>query len=91
MDYTGTSDGKPITEIAPTAKGLTEQNGFWVDLEPTSFIPGFANQLIGAKAGEQRTVTVDFPADFVTPQLAGLKGVYDVHVTGQGQGAAGVG
>jgi trigger factor len=28
MNFTGTSEGKPITEIAPTAKGLTEQKGF---------------------------------------------------------------
>src|SRR4051794_7078013 len=80
VNYTGTSEGKPLTEIAPTAKGLTEQKNFWVNIEPTSFIPGFADQLIGAKAGEKRTVTVDFPADFVTPQLANLKGVYEVEV-----------
>ena len=28
VNYTGTCEGKPITEIAPTAKGLTEQKGF---------------------------------------------------------------
>ncbi|MDB6108804.1 MAG: Trigger factor, partial [Pedosphaera sp.] len=80
VNYTGTSDGKPLTEIAPAAKGLTEQKNFWVNIEPTSFIPGFADQLIGAKVGEKRTVNVDFPADFVTPQLANLKGVYEVEV-----------
>ena len=80
VNYTGTSGGKPLTEIAPTAKGLTEQKNFWVNLEQDSFIPGFANQLIGAKAGERRTVKVDFAADFVTPQLAGQKGVYEVEV-----------
>jgi len=36
--------------------------------------------LIGAKAGEKRTVTVDFPADFVAKQLAGKKGVYEVEI-----------
>jgi trigger factor len=80
VNYTGTSEGKPITEIAPTAKGLTEQKNFWVDVGSKSFIPGFADQLLGAKAGEKRTVNVDFPADFVTPQLAGKKGVYEVEV-----------
>ena len=64
----------------PTAKGLTEQKNFWVEMKPNSFIPGFADQLIGAKAGDKRTVTVDFPADFVTPQLAGKKGIYEVEV-----------
>lgn len=80
VNYTGTSDGKPITEIAPTAKGLTEQKGFWVETDSKAFIPGFADQLLGAKAGDKRTVNVDFPADFVTPQLQGKKGVYEVEV-----------
>lgn len=80
VNYTGTCDGKPITEIAPTAKGLTEQKGFWVEAKPDSFIPGFADQLMGAKAGDKRAVTVDFPADFVTSQLAGKKGAYEVEV-----------
>jgi len=80
VNYTGTCEGKPITEIAPTAKGLTEQKHFWVEATPNSFIPGFGEQLIGAKAGEQRNITVDFPADFVTSQLAGKKGAYAVEV-----------
>jgi trigger factor len=80
VNYTGTCDGKPITETAPTAKGLTEQKNFWVEIEPKSFIPGFADQLTGSKAGDKRTVTVDFPADFVTPQLQGKKGVYEVEI-----------
>ena len=82
VNYTGTSDGKPITDIAPTAKGLTEQKNFWVEMESDSksFIPGFADQLVGAKAGDKRTVNVDFPADFVTPQLQGKKAVYEVEV-----------
>ena len=80
VNYTGTIDGKPIVEVAPAAKGLSEQKNFWVNLEPDAFIPGFADQLTGAKAGDQRTVNVDFPADFVTPELAGKKGAYDVHV-----------
>jgi trigger factor len=78
VNYTGTCDGKPITDTAPTAKGLTEQKNFWVDAD--SFIAGFAGQLAGAKAGDKRTVNVDFPADFVTKQLAGKKGVYEVEV-----------
>jgi len=80
LNYQGTCEGKPITEIAPTAQGLTEQKNFWIDVPSKSFIPGFSEQLIAAKAGEKRTVTVDFPADFVTPQLAGKKGVYEVEV-----------
>jgi trigger factor len=80
VNYTGTVEGKPITDIAPTAKGLTEKKEFWVEVQPDSFIPGFATQLIGANAGDKRSVAVDFPADFVTPQLAGKKGAYEVEV-----------
>jgi trigger factor len=80
VNYSGTSEGKPITEIAPTAKSLTEQKGFWVELGASSFIAGFDEQLMGAKAGDKRTVTVDFPADFVTPQLAGKKATYEVEI-----------
>jgi trigger factor len=80
VNYTGTCEGKPITEIAPTAKGLNEQKNFWVEIGATAFIPGFAEQVMGAKAGDKRTVNVDFPADFVTPELASKKGVYEVEV-----------
>lgn len=78
VNYTGTSEGKPLTEIAPTAKGLTQQSGFWVEIGAKSFIPGFDEQLMGVKAGDKRTITVEFPADFVTPQLAGIKASYEV-------------
>ena len=75
VNYTGTCEGKPITEIAPTAKGLTEQKNFWVEMQSNSFIPGFADQLLGAKAGDKRTVTVDFPADFVTRNLPARRAI----------------
>jgi trigger factor len=80
VNYTGTCDGKPITETAPTAKGLTEQKNFWVDIAPDTFIAGFAEQLVGAKAGDKKTVNVDFPADFVTKELSGKKGVFEVEI-----------
>jgi trigger factor len=81
VNYSGTSEGKPLTDFAPTARGLTQQQNFWVHVtEPDSFIPGFSSQLIGAQAGEHRTVNVDFPADFVAPQLSGKKGIYEVDV-----------
>jgi trigger factor len=80
VNFTGTCDGKPIIDTAPTARGLNAQKNFWVEVKPDSFIPGFAMQLVGAKAGDARAVAVDFPADFVTPQLAGKKGEYQVEV-----------
>ena len=80
VNYSGTCDGKPITETAPTARGLTEKKNFWLDIEPNAFIEGFAAQMTGAKAGDKRTVTVDFPADFVTKELQNKKGVFEVEI-----------
>jgi trigger factor len=80
VNYTGTCEDKPITDHAPTAKGLTEQKNFWLKVETSHFIPGFTDQLIGASAGEKRTVTVPFPADFVVPAVAGKEGKYEVEV-----------
>jgi trigger factor len=80
VHYQGTCDGQPITEIAPTARGLTEKKDFWLHVAEGSFIPGFTQQLIGAQAGEKRTVTVQFPADFVASQLSNRTGVYEVEV-----------
>jgi len=80
VNYSGTCEGKPITELAPVARGLTEQKNFWIEAKPGAFLPGFSEQLLGAKAGEKRTVKIDFPADFVTQQVAGKQGVYEVEV-----------
>jgi trigger factor len=80
VNYTGTCDGKPMTETAPTAKGLAEQKNFWVDVGPETFLPGFADQLIGARAGEQRTVNTEFPANFATKELAGKQGLFEVEL-----------
>jgi len=80
VNYTGTCDGKPLTDIAPTARGLTEKKAFWIETEKDSFLPGFGPQLLGAKAGEKRAVNIDFPPDFMIPLLAGKKAVYEVEV-----------
>ncbi len=80
VNYTGTCEGKPITDHAPTAKGLTEQKNFWLKAESSHFIPGFTDQLLGASAGDRRTVTVKFPEDFVVPVVAGKDGVYEVEI-----------
>lgn len=81
VNYTGTCDGKPLTDLAPTAAGLTSRKDFWLRLEADSFLPGFTEQLEGMKAGDKRTATVDLPADFLEAALAGKKAVFEVEVT----------
>jgi len=80
VNYHGTCDGRPLTDIAPTAKGLTQQQGFWIEMKTDAFIAGFSDQLLGAKAGDQRNVNVSFPPDFVTRELAGRNGAFAVEV-----------
>ncbi|MCC6234139.1 MAG: trigger factor [Verrucomicrobiales bacterium] len=80
VNYQGSCEGKPITEHSPTARGLTEQKNFWLKVETEHFIPGFTDQLIGASAGDKRTVQVTFPPEFVVPALVGKAGVYEVEV-----------
>mgnify|MGYP001016728056 CR=1 FL=1 len=45
-----------------------------------SFIPGFEDQLVGAKAGETREVKVTFPADYHEKKLAGKDAVFQCTV-----------
>ncbi len=80
LNYTATSEGKPLTEYAATARGLTEKKDFWVHVTPDSFLPRFADQLLGAQAGETRQVEVEFPADFVPTALAGRHAAYAVEI-----------
>ena len=44
------------------------------------FIPGFEEQLIGAKVGEKVAVTVTFPEEYGSAELAGKEAVFDVDV-----------
>src|SRR5437764_1380549 len=51
-----------------------------IELGAGRFIPGFEDQLTGAKAGEDRTIQVSFPADYGAPDLAGKDASFDVKV-----------
>jgi len=46
-------------------------------LGSNSFIPGFEDQLIGTKAGEDKAVEVAFPADYGAENLAGKDAVFE--------------
>lgn len=80
INYWGRIEGKPISDLVPTARGLTEQKNFWVEIKPGAFIPGFTEQLAGRSAGEKQTVNITFPADFVTAALSGKAAQYEVEV-----------
>src|SRR5213596_1606212 len=82
LDFEGSVDTKPISEIAPQAsKNLQGGKKFWLHLAPDNFLPKFCEQLVEQKPGETRTVTVDFAVDFPVKELAGKQANYNVTVS----------
>ena len=51
-----------------------------LELGAGRFIPGFEEQLIGAKAGDQRAVKVTFPVDYHAEDLSGKEALFEVKV-----------
>lgn len=51
-----------------------------LELGSNSFIPGFEDQLVGTKAGDDVDVTVTFPEEYQAEDLAGQEAVFKVHV-----------
>jgi trigger factor len=72
MDFVGSVDGVEFEG------GKAE--GFNLTLGSGSLIPGFEDQLIGVKAGEERDVNVTFPADYQQETLAGKPALFKVAV-----------
>lgn len=82
VNYKGTCEGRPITDFNAAARGVTQKDNAWMPVETGHFIPGFTDQLLGAKVGDKRTVKVSFPADFVIKEIGGKEGEYEVEVVG---------
>jgi trigger factor len=83
VDYNGTIDGKPVSEVFPKAgKPLTTASSFWVRMKPETFLPGFSEALIGAALDEAREFDLTVPGDFVLKEMAGQKVHYAVTVRG---------
>ncbi|MEY2531128.1 MAG: trigger factor [Verrucomicrobiota bacterium] len=79
IDFEGTVDGKPISEVAPQAsKTLHGGKKFWLRVAPGNFLPNFCEQLLGQKPGETRLVIVDLAQDFPVKELTGQKATYAV-------------
>jgi trigger factor len=72
IDFVGRIDGKPFE--GGSGRGVEFEVG------AGHFIAGFEDQLIGARAREDRSVRVRFPEDYANAELAGKEAVFDVHV-----------
>jgi trigger factor len=73
INFVGTIDGTAFE--GGTADDVA------LEIGSGQFIPGFEDQLIGAKAGDEITVKVSFPADYGVAELAGKPAEFATKVT----------
>ena len=71
IDFEGFDNGVPF-------EGGKGEN-YSLQLGSGSFVPGFEEQLIGVKAGDEKALDITFPEDYV-PDLAGKAVVFQVKV-----------
>lgn len=70
FDYLGKIDGVPFEGGAAEDADLV--------LGSNQFIPGFEDQLVGIKAGDETTITVTFPEEYAATHLAGKAATFDI-------------
>ena len=72
IDFKGTVEGVELEG--------TSAEDFEIELGTGTFIPGFEDQLIGAKPGEHRQINVEFPADYPQEEAAGKPTLFEVDI-----------
>ncbi|MBY0564511.1 MAG: trigger factor [Hyphomonadaceae bacterium] len=72
IDFIGRIDGEPFD-------GGTAQDS-QVVIGSNQFIPGFESQLVGAKAGDERTLKVTFPTDYPVSSLQGKAAEFETKI-----------
>ncbi len=76
---------KLVIDFVGSIDGIKFDGGTGQDIDlvlgSNSFIPGFEDQMLGAKAGETRTVNVSFPEGYQAPNLAGKAASFEVKVS----------
>jgi trigger factor len=70
--------------VGKTADGVAFEGGtgtdMGVELGSGRLIPGFEEQLVGVKLGEEKTLNVTFPEDYGAKELAGQPATFDITV-----------
>jgi trigger factor len=72
IDFLGKVDGEAFDGGAAEDYPLV--------LGSNSFIPGFEEQLVGTKAGDEKDVEVSFPDEYQAPHLAGKAAVFECKI-----------
>lgn len=63
FDFAGTKDGEPVRGATATGQTLKLDSG--------QFIPGFEDELVGMKSGEDKSFDIRFPKEYHEETLAG--------------------
>ena len=72
IDFSGSVDGEEFEG------GQAE--GYDLEIGSGSFIPGFEDQLVGVKTGEEKDVVVTFPEEYHAEELAGKEATFKTKV-----------
>ncbi len=70
IDFEGSIDGVPFEG------GKAEKHE--LEIGSNTFIPGFEDQIVGMKLEEEKDITVTFPEDYFSKELAGKPAVFKV-------------
>ena len=74
IDFEGFTDGKPFEG------GKAENHDLTIGSK--TFVPGFEDQIIGMKIGEEKDIKVTFPKDYFSKDLAGKEATFHVVLHG---------
>ncbi|PKP91795.1 MAG: trigger factor [Alphaproteobacteria bacterium HGW-Alphaproteobacteria-16] len=73
MDFVGKVDG--VAFDGGTGEGMA------IEIGSGRLIPGFEDQLVGVKAGDEKQIEVNFPEDYGVDTLKGKPATFDLKIT----------
>lgn len=73
MDFVGKVDG--VAFDGGTGEGMS------IEIGSGRLIPGFEDQLVGVKKGDEKTIDVTFPEDYQAEELKGKAATFDLKIT----------
>lgn len=77
-------DQVTVDFVGKTADGVAFEGGsgedMAVEIGGGRLIPGFEDQLVGVKAGEEKQISVTFPEDYPAKNLAGQPATFDLTI-----------
>ena len=83
VDFTSSIDGKPLTEvIGEKGNYLAKRENHWLPIKESSFLPGYAEQLIGLNEGDKKDVVITLDDEFPFEELRGQEMTLHTSVEG---------